>query len=145
MATFTKIFILKTDILTLDLLENFLPNIKINEDTNYFYIHISEDDVDFHDVYERMIYAVSEKLNCEVIWLFSQTTIGAVSYIHVKDGLLKRKLLWGCIEAHQWNVIEGEPEQWENDYSDKTFKLGEFYPVLSASFLSQYYNLPYKY
>ncbi len=57
---------------------------------------------------------LSRAAQTEIIWLSFQKQVDAFEFQHWKNGVLERRLTYGCYERERtWEKVEGEPEPWE--------------------------------
>jgi hypothetical protein len=64
---------------------------------------------------EDALSALSARLDTDVLWLTFQSAADAFRFHHWRGGKQLRALVYGYVEQHLWERIEGEPQPWERE------------------------------
>lgn len=82
------------------------------------------------DVSELPAYATDSS---ELVFLSFHSVVEAFYYKHVVDGESQRELKYGCMEQGVWEIVNGSPEDWEeNAFDDDDIESDSFEPIVDS-------------
>jgi len=65
---------------------------------------------------QQALMDLSVQFNTDVMWLSYHSVSGGFAYYHWRTGTLLRALVYSNIEDHTWELVEGQAEDWEQQF-----------------------------